>query len=1475
MAGLRDIAIRWYRRTFGAPSGSDIKDEGLNTVLDGDSAVALAEAGIAGHAVLGGSFPSGESEAVWLAELEHGNANLFGEAQAAQTAEGPRGTIAAATGLALSGRRATAFLSGPDLAAAQDLLISVAGKHAPLVLHLGTRAAAAHGAALGSGHDSVHLGADAGFFMLFAMNVQEAVDFTYIARQVAEEALVPGMVIMDGEQTALAAQDVRLPSPAQIDGFLGPARQQIESPTAAQKVLFGETRRRVPAWHDLDEPVLSGALFEKESFALGASARRIYFDAFVGESLARSFEQFAAKTGRRHESVSRYKLDDAKTVLLAQGAVVETARVAADCLRKQHDIPVGVLGIHALRPFPGAAIVDALQGKEQVFVLERTDAPMSGEPPLLREVRAGLQSKQPRCRSVVYGVGGLPLRVADLIELCVNADASSAAPLFLGLAFDDTSGTQPKREVLLDALRRAYPDAATMGIRADRHAASPRQSSTLTVAIQQGSARSTDALLGAAGALLHRLNGGRVRSRPAISWQRGSTQRTDWLTHGDDTLQDPGDGLVADITLVTSSGQLLLGKEPKVFQVPIQAQGETGGELAAESLLGGLFGVLLETGLLDSKARRVIAERRDMLDGVEKVRHEKLLDAFQSGLEQVTVIDRAQAAPVAALKRWDEEAPAAVRHLGRNDDHYASLPRFWDQLGVLYRDGQSDQLTADPYLATGTMPPLSSTFNNLGDARRMLPVFDPALCTGCGLCWTHCPDSAIGVVASTPATLIDTAIARTGAEAVRQVSGKLASRIIADCKARDKADGNTAKTFGEMLDESFSWLEEKMPLTDDRKQAIREGLAAIGAEIGALPAAVTEPFFHRAEAQKKDSAELLSLAINADACKACGICIESCEPGALRAHEQDTAALDAARELWPIWANTADTAAETIERVASDPEIGAMAAILLSRFCQFALAGGDAAEAGSGEKMAVRQVLAATEFHQQPLVQRFAKTLAETGESVTALVTDTLSGTLAVEDLDAVTEQLKRTTSPRVDLKTLAEGAGKTSADHSIDTRYLLRLIELAGQITSAHHRLVQGEHGLGRARYGLVVAGGSAAEWAGTFPNNPFQAPVLIDMSGDAAQLAAGLIEGHLEETTELIRLLRLARLEIDRPDGLEWKRDALAKLSWKDLSDEEYALCPPLLLVGSDEMLAGRGLGQLIWLLNSGLPVKVLVLSALDFGLANDPAATTAQAPTNNPRASLALLALAQRKAFVAQTSVADPVHLGESMLKALSYGGPALLQAYAPSPTRHGFTSEQTLPQAELAVRSRAMPLFQYDPTIHGVFGSRISLQGNAQMEETMVQDADGERPLTAADWAIGQERFRTNFESLSAEAAAPVALHEWLRLDARSRDRKTPYVAVGTGEEQRRYSMAPAMLEMVEQSLQGWQTLQELAGIVTPFTERLEQEIRAEVAAEHQAELDAQSEASDTRVREMQEKIEVEIASKIRSRLMELASRKRDR
>jgi pyruvate-ferredoxin/flavodoxin oxidoreductase len=1457
---MREIAIHWYRKVFGAPEGSDIREEGLDTVLDGNSAVALSEAAIASHAVLGGSLPSSDSDSVWLAELERGGTNIFGEALASQTTEGPRGIIAAATGLALAGRRTTAFVSGTDIAATQDLLISAAGKHAPLVLHLGTRTVPAHGASLGSGHESVHLSADSGFFMLFAANVQEAVDFTYIARRVAEESLVPGMVIMDGEQTALAAQDVRLLSPAQVNSVLGPAREKIASPTPAQKLLFGETRCRVPAWHDLDEPVLTGALFTNESYALGAFARGPFFDAFVAVSLERSFEQFGQKTGRIYESISRYRLDDAKTVLLVQGSAFETACAAAETLRTEHKIKIGVLGIRVLRPFPGAEIAAALAGCKHVCVLERVDAPLSAEPPLTREVRACLDrqgdSRHVDCSSVIYGVGGLPLRAADLVALGTRTDLSISSPLFLGMSFDDSSGNQPKRDAMLDTLRRAYPNAAELGVRAAQDESAPRQDKTLTIAIHRNPGNYGKDIAEDAGALLHKLDEGRVRSRPAIAWNRWSETRVDWLTYGDASLLDPGDALVADVTLNTESGEVLVYKDAATFRIPL----ENDGEASPEILLGGLFGALINAGLIEHKSRRVIAARKELIEHLDSSRRNDMLTDFQSGFDKVE--DAGEISSESVQNRWQGEAPAAVRHLGRNDDNFASLPRFWDQTGVLYRDGQDDRLTADPFLATGTMPPLSSTFNDTSNSRRKMPVFDPALCTGCGKCWTNCPDSAIGVVAATPAALIDAGISQTGADAVRQVSSKLASRIISSNR---KAD-DVVPTFGQMLDESYAWLQDKMPLPDERKAAIQEGIASIEDCLGALPVAVTQPFFHDAEAKKKDSAELLSIVVNPEACKSCGICVNSCETDALCGTAQDADVLDNAHNLWTAWTSTPDTASQTLERVAENPDIGAMAAILLSRYCQFALAGGDCAEAGSGEKIATRLTLSATEFYQQPLAQRFAKTLSETGEEVAALISETLSGTLAVEDLDAVTEKLKQTSSRRVDLRDLADGVAGASSDHSIDTDYLLRLIELSNRIGDAHHRLVAGEHGLGRARYGLAVAGGSAAEWAGAFPHNPFQAPVIIDMSGDAAQLSAGLIEGHLDETTELIRLLRLARLEIDQPDGADWKREALASLRWQDLSKEELEICPPLVLLGSDEMLAGRGLSQLIWLLNSGLPVKVLVLSALHFGLL--------EAPTNDPRGNLGLLALAQRNAFVAQTSVASPDHLGNSILQALAFDGPALIQAYAPSPTQHGYPSNQTVLQAKSAVAARVQPLFRYDPGAEGVFGSRISLDGNPACEDALVKIDDSDQFLTPADWARGQKRFDSQFKPLSDNAPAPIALHEWLQLADKGRTAKTPFVATGEGDEEQRYSLSPALAQVSAQCLANWQTLQELAGVVTPFTAHVEEKIRAEVAAEHQAELDAQRKASDEQIREIQEKTQAEIAKNIRSRLLDLAARKRN-
>jgi pyruvate-ferredoxin/flavodoxin oxidoreductase len=135
---------------------------------------------------------------------------------------------------------------------------------------------------------------------------------------------------------------------------------------------------------------------------------------------------------------------------------------------------------------------------------------------------------------------------------------------------------------------------------------------------------------------------------------------------------------------------------------------------------------------------------------------------------------------------------------------------------------------------------------------------------------------------------------------------------------------------------------------------------------------------------------------------------------------------------------------------------------------------------------------------------------------------------------------------------------------------------------------------------------------------------------------------------------------------------------------------------------------------------------------------------------------------------------------------------------------------------------LPLFRYDPRVEGVFGTRISLDGNPDPDELQGD-------VSFADWAAGQARFASDADALEQVAAGCLA---------------------------------------------NWQTLQELAGIVTPFTDRLEQDIRAEVAAEHEAALDAQKQEAAAELREVQEKTQAEIAQNIRSRLLQLATRKKD-
>ncbi|MCP4041095.1 MAG: pyruvate ferredoxin oxidoreductase, partial [Gammaproteobacteria bacterium] len=1251
-------------------------------------------------------------------------------------------------------------------------------------------------------------------------------------------------------------------------------------------------------------------------------------------------------TGRNYADLSTHNLEKAQLVLVAQGAAIETAAAVADHLRNKEKIAVGVLGFHGARPFPGAGAIEHLRGKSAVAVLERVDSPLAGDPPLMRELRASLDragenarfgsgthpdypsvpaAEHPRLVSTIYGLGGAPLRAADLALLISELKQPGRQRLYLGMDFLHASTRYPKQQVLFDSLRRSYPELARLGLRNPDPSPDVRPPGSLTVAVHRTSGQGCEQLAVEAGSFLQQLAGGQLRGKPELAWGGWGTCCIDRFTHAPSALQDPGDEMPVDMAVVCNNrphstmqpqtnlcdgGILFVNNaqgDNEVWQslpselretikrrkillyrtslpVPEEAANLPEGEgwettavlepagyptpgIGHETLLGGLFGILLDTHKVEVKERKVFTTREDNLRNVCATERTELLNAFRRGFEAIHQINySALEAPTATPDRQPpREAPMAVRHLGRTDNEYDSLPRFWDQVGMPYRDGAPDAITADPYLATGTIPPLTSTFRNLSEFREILPAFDPQLCTGCGNCWTACPDSAIGATAIQPGALIDTGIRLGGGDALRQASSKLAARV---CNLGRKGT-TTATTGGELLQEAYGWLQEKMPLPDDRKEAMHAAFNQVTDKIGAVPVAFTDPYFHEPEKnQKRDSGLLLTLAVNPDACKGCGLCVAVCEPESLKSVPQDPARLGQAEDLWQLWEQLPDTPSDIIARAGSHPDTGPMEALLLSRHFLFALAGGDGAEPGSGEKLAIRLALAATEYHQWPITHHYLDDIGEVRRQLTRLIRETLADALPTEDLDRLSRGLDRSEGPNVDLAALTSTSDTALASDGVNAARLRRMIDLAQGLGDLDWRLKQGIHGLGRSRFGLAIAPGSVANWAGEFPYNPFSVPTAIDLSGDTPQLAAGLLEGQLREMTDGLLLLRKARLEIEQPTGAERERSALDRLSWRDLTAVERQTCSPLLLIGSDEVLGGQGFSQIAWLLNSDLPIKIVVTADLDFGLDARGITDAPLTGRKDSRSNLALMALAQRGAYVAQGSISNTRHLLQSVGEALSFNGPALVVIHAPKPAIHGFPVDRTLEQSRLAVNSRAFPLFRYNPNGEGVFGSRIDLRGNPA-PRTPWDISGEEQPLTPADWAFAEERFAPRFTPIVDDDPAPTALAAYLELVGPQRKGKTPFISVpGGGNDPVRYKVDGELVEMVERQGHAWRTLQELAGLDTPFTARVKEEIEAQVAKKHQDELAALKQEYEERIRNLHRDTQAEIAGKVKGQLLSL-------
>ena len=410
------------------PSTKSPKYPGVPVTCNGNQLVAqYVETRVTEGGVFYPITPSTEGGELYQQSFAQGELNVFGQQKIAIECEGEHAAQGGATAFAVAGRRTVNFTSGQGIVYAMEQYYHAPGKFSTMVLEVGARALTKHALNVHCGHDDFYAALDTGWTMLMARDAQQAADQAVILRKVNELSLNPGMNIQDGMLTTHSERMYLSPEAELLREFLGAPDEMIECPTPAQRELFGPKRRRVPEMMDLKNPILLGPVQNQEHHMNGVVARRNNFNEPILGFLAEAYEEWGRLTGRKYGFLHEYKTADAETVFVSLGCAAENIEAAVDYLREQRNASVGSIHINVIRPFPEAAVINALRGKKNVIILERTDEGMAGDNPLARDIRTALgkaleahkfggslppisPEQMPRLLRGAYGIGSRDFR---------------------------------------------------------------------------------------------------------------------------------------------------------------------------------------------------------------------------------------------------------------------------------------------------------------------------------------------------------------------------------------------------------------------------------------------------------------------------------------------------------------------------------------------------------------------------------------------------------------------------------------------------------------------------------------------------------------------------------------------------------------------------------------------------------------------------------------------------------------------------------------------------------------------------------------------------------------------------------------------------------------------------------------------------------------------------------------------------------
>jgi pyruvate-ferredoxin/flavodoxin oxidoreductase len=677
------------------------------------------------------SSPMAELADEWSSR---GQRNIWGAIPSVVEMQSEGGAAGALHGALQGGALATTFTASQGLLLMIPNMYKIAGELTSAVLHVAARSLAAQGLSIFGDHSDVMAVRQTGFAQLASASVQEAHDLALVAHAATLATRVPFVHFFDGFRTSHELNTIELL-----------ADDDLRALVPEDLVRAHRGRALSP-----DHPFVRGTAQNPDTYFQARETVNPFYAAVPGAVQA-AMDALAGRTGRRYRIVEYAGHPQAERVIVVVGSAGQTVEqtVAHLCARGER---VGVAQVRLFRPFPAAALLEALPpSASRIAVLDRTKEPGSEGEPLFLDVTAALADSYADAQR-----DGLPLIIGGRYGLSSKElTPGMAAGVFAELArerprrrftlgiTDDVSGTSLPYDPALDIEPEGTIRAVFFGLGSDGTVGANKNTIKILGSEEGLHAQGYfvyDSKKSGSQTVSHLRFGPQPIRAPYLVQQAsfvgchhfGLLDRVDVLGRA-----APGATLLLDCARPPGEVWDAL---PRPVQEKILAKGVgvyaiDAGRIAREAGLPGRTNTVLQTcffaisGVLPrdeavAKIKSAIAKTYGRRGAEVVERNHAAVDRALDGLHRIEVPGQVTST---------RELPPLVP---------AGAPEFVRTVTAAMMAGRGDDLPVSALPADGTYPSGTTAYEkrNISD---LVAQWDPDLCIQCGNCSFVCPHSVI------------------------------------------------------------------------------------------------------------------------------------------------------------------------------------------------------------------------------------------------------------------------------------------------------------------------------------------------------------------------------------------------------------------------------------------------------------------------------------------------------------------------------------------------------------------------------------------------------------------------------------------------------------------------------------------------------------------------------------------------------------